>query len=39
MSPQENSAAKWTSPIAGEGEKEHKHTLNTKIEQAVTQTA
>lgn len=38
MSPQENSAAKWTSPIAGEGEKEHKHKLNTKIEQAVTQT-
>lgn len=29
MSPQENSAAKWTSPIAGEGEKEHKrHTEN-----------
>lgn len=38
MSPQENSAAKWMSPIAGEGKKEHKHTLNTEIKQAVTQT-
>lgn len=38
MWPQENSAARWMSPIAGEGENEHKHTLNTKIKQAVTQT-
>lgn len=36
-SPQENGAAKWKSPIAGEGKREHKHMLDTEIKQTAAQ--